>query len=190
MEAKPVDIGKSELHVTGSNVGSEDQAAQALWIDPGKEKKLVRKLDLWISPVMLIVFLTGKFSSTLRRVTFTFMPSFLCCCARITSPFTNIRPFTAYLDRSNIGNAASAGMTDDLNLTSEQLGSTYALPTHQRYCEVGYEENKLIFGLDAITLFYVTYVAFEVPCSLVLKKFRPSRFLPTPSPIAVVCLLC
>lgn len=27
---------------------------------------------------------------------------------------------------------------------------------------------------DAVTLFYVTYVAAEVPCSLVLKKFHPS----------------
>ena len=31
---------------------------------------------------------------------------------------------------------------------------------------------------DAITLFYVTYVAFEIPCSLVLKKFRAGRMIP------------
>lgn len=31
---------------------------------------------------------------------------------------------------------------------------------------------------DAITLFYVTYVAAEIPCSLVLKKFHPSRMIP------------
>ena len=31
---------------------------------------------------------------------------------------------------------------------------------------------------DAVTLFYVTYVAFEVPCSLVLKKFHPRRMIP------------
>lgn len=29
----------------------------------------------------------------------------------------------AYLDRSNIGNAASAGMLKDLNMSSGQLGS-------------------------------------------------------------------
>lgn len=106
---------KAELHIARSNASNEELAAR-LWIDPAREKRLVRKLDLWIAPVMMIVFLT------------------------------------AYLDRSNIGNAASAGMTDDLGMTSKELG-------------------------NAITLFYVTYVAFEVPCSLVLKKFRPSRLI-------------
>ncbi|UNI23020.1 hypothetical protein JDV02_008861 [Purpureocillium takamizusanense] len=86
-------------------------------IDADKEKKLLRKLDLWISPIMTIIFLT------------------------------------AYLDRSNIGNAASAGMIADLNMSGDELG-------------------------NAVTLFYVTYLAFEVPCSLVLKKFRPGRMIP------------
>jgi MFS family permease len=30
----------------------------------------------------------------------------------------------------------------------------------------------------AVTLFYVTYIAFEVPASLMLKKLRPSRLIP------------
>jgi recombinational DNA repair protein (RecF pathway) len=34
----------------------------------------------------------------------------------------------------------------------------------------------LIFLKDAVTLFYVTYVAAELPCSLVLKKFHPGMF--------------
>lgn len=58
-----------------------------LHIDPVAQKKLLRKLDLWIAPVMTIVFLS------------------------------------AYLDRSNIGNAASAGMVKDLGMTDGQLGS-------------------------------------------------------------------
>lgn len=65
----------------------EASIAQTLHIDPEKEKKLLRKLDIYIAPIMTIIFLT------------------------------------AYLDRSNIGNAASAGMTDDLGMTSSQLGS-------------------------------------------------------------------
>ncbi|KAF4121906.1 Major Facilitator Superfamily [Geosmithia morbida] len=88
-----------------------------LIIDQQSEKRLVRKLDIWIAPVMTLIFLT------------------------------------AYLDRSNIGNAASAGMTEQLGMSSGDLG-------------------------NAVTLFYVTYVAFEVPCSLVLKKFHPSRMIP------------
>lgn len=58
-----------------------------LYIDPVKQKKLLRKLDIWIAPVMTIMFLS------------------------------------AYLDRSNIGNAASGGMTKDLNMTDGELGS-------------------------------------------------------------------
>ncbi|KAL3956518.1 hypothetical protein ACCO45_009364 [Purpureocillium lilacinum] len=71
------------IHLETSHVDSLSHG----FIDANKEKKLIRKLDLWISPIMTIIFLT------------------------------------AYLDRSNIGNAASAGMVADLNMTSAELGS-------------------------------------------------------------------
>jgi MFS family permease len=51
------------------------------------------------------------------------------------------------------GNAAIAGMNEDLNLTGNRLNV-------------------------AVTLFYVTYIAFEVPASIMLKKLRPSRLIP------------
>ncbi|KAI0150547.1 major facilitator superfamily domain-containing protein [Xylariaceae sp. FL1272] len=95
------------------DVSSDDAA---LYIDPIREKKVLKKLDLYIAPVATIIFLA------------------------------------AYLDRSNIGNAASAGITKDLGMTSAQLG-------------------------NAVTLFYVLYVAFEVPCSLVMKRLRPGRMI-------------
>ncbi|CAM1511917.1 Fc.00g094300.m01.CDS01 [Cosmosporella sp. VM-42] len=84
-----------------------------LWIDRQREAELLWKLDIWIAPVMTIIFIT------------------------------------AYLDRANIGNVASAGMVDDLCISGDELG-------------------------NAVTLFYVPYVAAEVPCSLVLKKFHPT----------------
>lgn len=65
----------------------ESASTPELYIDPVAQKKLLRKLDLWIAPVMTIVFLS------------------------------------AYLDRSNIGNAASAGMVKDLGMTDGELGS-------------------------------------------------------------------
>lgn len=65
----------------------ETSLSQGLHVDPVQEKKLLRKLDLYLAPIMTIVFLT------------------------------------AYLDRSNIGNAASAGMLEDIGMTNEQLGS-------------------------------------------------------------------
>lgn len=78
---------KSELQIAGSAVGSDELVDQGLWIDPARERKLVRKLDIFIAPVMMLIFLT------------------------------------AYLDRANIGNAASAGMLDDLGMTGDELGS-------------------------------------------------------------------
>lgn len=91
--------------------------ADELTIDKVAEKKLLRRMDLYLAPLMTIIFLC------------------------------------AYLDRSNIGNAASAGMVEDLGMTRSELG-------------------------NAVTLFYVTYVAAELPCSLVLKKFHPGRMIP------------
>jgi hypothetical protein len=101
-----------------------------LYVDAEREKKLLLKLDIYIAPVMTLIFLA------------------------------------AYLDRANIGNAASAGMTTDLKMSSGQLGSR--LPQSPLYVN-----SSLRFCSDAVTLFYVTYVAFEVPCSLVMKKFHP-----------------
>ncbi|KAF4877555.1 putative transporter [Colletotrichum siamense] len=92
-------------------------ASSHLTIDPVAEKKLLRKLDFWLAPMMIVCFLV------------------------------------AYLDRSNIGNAAIAGMNEDLNLTGNRLNV-------------------------AVTVFYVTYITFEIPASLILKKARPSRLIP------------
>lgn len=58
-----------------------------LYIDPVAQRKLLFKLDIYLAPVMTLIFLT------------------------------------AYLDRSNIGNAASAGMITDLGLVGNQFGS-------------------------------------------------------------------
>jgi sugar phosphate permease len=60
---------------------------------------------------------------------------------------------SAYLDRSNIGNAAIAGMPEDLNMSKQELA-------------------------NAVMFFYVTYVPFELPGSLLVKTIRPSRLLP------------
>ncbi|KAI9639673.1 major facilitator superfamily transporter [Dioszegia hungarica] len=94
--------------------GAVDAIAEE--IDPVAERKLLRKLDLHIAPVMCMIFLL------------------------------------AYIDRSNIGNASTAGLIADCGL-------------------VGNEYNTVV------TLFYVTYVAFEVPLTVLLKKFRPSRLI-------------
>ena len=57
------------------------------------------------------------------------------------------------LEGGNIGNAKIEGLQDDLNMTDDQYN----------WC---------------LTVFFFTYAAFEVPSNLLLKKLRPSRWLP------------
>ncbi|KAK6209132.1 hypothetical protein LQW54_006586 [Pestalotiopsis sp. IQ-011] len=59
----------------------------------------------------------------------------------------------SFLDRGNIGNAKIEGLQEDLNMTSDQYN----------WC---------------LTVFFFSYAAFEVPSNLLLKKLRPSRWLP------------
>lgn len=60
----------------------------------------------------------------------------------------------SFLDRSNVGNARIEGLVDDLDMTG----------------------NEYLTGL---TLFFVGYVIFEVPCNIVLKLWTPRMWLPT-----------
>jgi sugar phosphate permease len=60
----------------------------------------------------------------------------------------------SFLDRGNIGNAKIEGLTEDLGMSGAQYN----------WC---------------LTVFFFTYAAFEVPSNLLLKKLRPSIWLPT-----------
>ena len=60
----------------------------------------------------------------------------------------------SFLDRGNIGNAKIEGLVEDLHMTGSQYN----------WC---------------LTVFFFTYAAFEVPSNLLLKKLRPSIWLPT-----------
>ncbi|KAI9808801.1 MAG: hypothetical protein M1825_003954 [Sarcosagium campestre] len=60
----------------------------------------------------------------------------------------------SFLDRGNIGNAKIEGLIDTLGMTDPQYN----------WC---------------LTVFFFTYAAFEVPSNLLLKRLRPSIWLPT-----------
>ncbi|CAG9950106.1 unnamed protein product [Clonostachys rosea f. rosea IK726] len=66
------------------------------------------------------------------------------------APIFAVLYFVAYLDRSNIGNAAIVGLTEDLHLTGSQFST-------------------------AASVFFATYVAFQIPVVLAMKKLKPSR---------------
>nr|VWP02019.1 Hyaluronate lyase (EC (Hyaluronidase) (HYase) [Ganoderma boninense] len=68
-------------------------------------------------------------------------------------PILTLMYLCSFLDRGNIGNAKLQGLTTQLDLT----GNKYNI---------------------ALTMYFVPYCLFECPANLVLKKFRPSRWLP------------
>jgi hypothetical protein len=57
------------------------------------------------------------------------------------------------LDRANIGNAKIAGLVKDLDLTVGQFNAT-------------------------LTIFFISYSVFEPLTNVLLKKMRPSVFIP------------
>jgi sugar phosphate permease len=59
----------------------------------------------------------------------------------------------SYLDRVNIGQAKLDGLMESLHLTSAQYNA-------------------------CLSVFFATYVAFEIPSNLILKRLRPSRWIP------------
>ena len=69
-------------------------------------------------------------------------------------PILTVLYLLSFLDRGNIGNAKIEGMAEDLHLT----GAEY------NWC---------------LTAFFFTYSAFEVPSNMLLKKLRPSIWLPS-----------
>ncbi|GMM38231.1 Soa1 protein [Saccharomycopsis crataegensis] len=81
------------------------------------EKKLLRKLDWKLIPVVSTLYLL------------------------------------AFLDRGNVGNAKIEGLTEDIHLK----GNEYNI---------------------CLTIFFITYTIFEVPSNMMLKKLRPSIWLP------------
>ncbi|PUU76104.1 major facilitator superfamily domain-containing protein [Tuber borchii] len=80
------------------------------------EKKLVRKLDKHIVPMIMLLYLFS------------------------------------FLDRVNIGNARLYGLEEDLGLKGNQFQTS-------------------------VSILFVTYLAFEIPSNLVLKKFTPRRYI-------------
>ncbi|KAF9044938.1 MFS general substrate transporter [Panaeolus papilionaceus] len=86
-------------------------------LTPEEERKLWRKIDLRLMPILSLMYLLS------------------------------------FLDRGNIGNARLQGLQTQLDLT----GNKYNI---------------------ALTMYFIPYCLFECPANLVLKRFRPSKWLP------------
>lgn len=68
-------------------------------------------------------------------------------------PWLCVLYLLAFLDRTNIGNAKLAGLVPDLGLTTKSYNST-------------------------LTIFFISYSVFEPLTNILLKRLRPSIFLP------------
>lgn len=73
---------------------------------------------------------------------------------RILLPALTLLYLLSFLDRSNVGNARIEGLTTDINMTGDEY-------------------------LTGLTLYFIGYVLFEIPCNLVLKIWTPQLWLPT-----------
>lgn len=79
-------------------------------------------------------------------------------------PWLSLLYLLAFLDRTNIGNAKIAGLSDDLHMNTQQYN-------------------------DTLTIFFISYALFEPLTNILLKRLRPSIFIPiimyvTPSLVA------
>ncbi|KAM0709966.1 hypothetical protein Q7P35_002328 [Cladosporium inversicolor] len=115
MDTHVADEKLKELHVEDTTVKANRNALQ-YEIDPVAEKKLLRKIDLHVVPILWFLFML------------------------------------AFLDRTNIGNARIQGMTEDLKMTGDDY-------------------NVALFT------FFITYILFEVPSNIILKRVAPSTWL-------------
>ncbi|KAI0767792.1 MFS general substrate transporter [Fomes fomentarius] len=67
-------------------------------------------------------------------------------------PIVTLMYLCSFLDRGNIGNAKLQGLVTQLDLTGDKFNI-------------------------ALTLYFASYYVFAIPANLVLKKFKPSRWL-------------
>ncbi|CAO3685517.1 unnamed protein product [Rhizopus stolonifer] len=68
-------------------------------------------------------------------------------------PFLGLLYLCSFLDRVNIGNAKLAGITTDLNISATDYNI-------------------------ALSIFFIGYIIFEVPCNMIMKLIGPSKWIP------------
>ncbi|KAF1997984.1 MFS general substrate transporter, partial [Amniculicola lignicola CBS 123094] len=80
-------------------------------------------------------------------------------------PWLSFLYLISFLDRTNIGNAKIDGLQEDLRMTDGQYNAT-------------------------LSIFFVSYALFEPLTNVLLKKMRPSVFLPIIMILWGICMTC
>ncbi|KAL6235276.1 hypothetical protein BDW75DRAFT_230457 [Aspergillus navahoensis] len=77
-------------------------------------------------------------------------------------PTVSLMYLFCFIDRANVGNARLAGLEDDLQMT-------------------GYDYNALL------SVFYISYIVFEIPSNIACKLIGPGWFLPALTLLFGIC---
>ncbi|KAJ5874378.1 uncharacterized protein N7529_002808 [Penicillium soppii] len=80
-------------------------------------------------------------------------------------PWLSLLYLVSFLDRTNIGNAKIVGLQTDLGMTNAQYNAT-------------------------LTIFFVSYSVFEPVTNVLLKRLRPSIFIPLIMMAWGICMTC
>ncbi|KAF7719074.1 MFS-type transporter [Penicillium ucsense] len=80
-------------------------------------------------------------------------------------PWLSLLYLISFLDRTNIGNAKIDGLAKDLGLAPDQYNAT-------------------------LTIFFVSYSVFEPLTNILLKRLRPSIFIPSIMLACGICMTC
>jgi len=80
-------------------------------------------------------------------------------------PWLSFLYLISFLDRTNIGNAKIDGLVEDLNMTNNQYNI-------------------------CLTVFFISYALLEPLTNILLKKLRPSVFLPIIMVLWGICMVC
>ncbi|KAH7122798.1 major facilitator superfamily domain-containing protein [Dendryphion nanum] len=96
---------------------TDEHGQSLIQFDPVVERRLVRKVDLYIVPTVALLYMF------------------------------------CFIDRANIGNARLAGFERDLGMS-------------------GYDYNQVL------SIFYISYIIFEIPSNVACKLLGPGWFLP------------
>jgi len=80
-------------------------------------------------------------------------------------PWLSFLYLISFLDRTNIGNAKLDGLQQDLHMTDSQYN-------------------------ESLTIFFVSYSVFEPLTNVLLKRLRPSIFLPIIMVLWGICMTC
>lgn len=90
---------------------------------------------------------------------------------RFVAPVMMMLMLISYLDRGNIGFAATQGMTADIKLKGSELNVSLDRKTHWRIFAD--------FLKTAVSVFYIFYILAEFPTSLLVKRLQFNRVIPT-----------